>query len=108
MLEQWSGLVGTFLPMVIAVILQKSWSTPFKAVASLLTCLAAATVTTAAQGKLDPKNWTESAAIVFTAAMVSFHSFWKPTGIADAVEKATSKTTSVPPGNAEPGSAESD
>lgn len=89
-LEHLSGLVGTFLPMVIALVLQKSWATPVKAVVALLACAVAATITTGAAGQLNGQNWTESLAVIFTAAMVSFNGFWRPTGIADSLESATS------------------
>lgn len=88
--EHIAGLVGTFLPMAIAVILNKNWQTPFKAVVALLACAVAATITTAAQGQLNSADWMESAAIIFTATVASFKGFWEPVGLADRVEEATS------------------
>lgn len=84
-----SGIVGSILPMGIALVNQSHWRAGFKAVVAFILCLAAALVTTWAQDKLTPENYIASALTVFTLARVSYAGLWRPTGAAPAVEANT-------------------
>jgi len=88
-LELISILIGAGMPTVIAVINQPSWPAWARAVATLLVCAVVGGITAAVQGDLTGKRWTEAAALIFAAALGTYHAWWKRSGITDAIEKAT-------------------
>lgn len=87
-----NGVVGFALPGLIAVITREAWSPKAKSVAAFAVCLAAAAVTAAAAGDLTPAGWGAGVLIVFAAARTSYAGLWRPTGVAPAIEAATSPT----------------
>lgn len=93
-LQMWSLLVGSGLPPLIAILQQPRWSTPVKAVVTLLVCLLVGTVNVVLNDvALDFGNWRAiltSILILLVAAYSTYQSFWKPTGIAPAIERGTS------------------
>lgn len=88
-LIMWSALVAQFLPPLIAAIVRQRWPPEVKAFVALLCCLIAALGVAYFQGNLDAENYATSALIVFTLATVMYRQFWKPSGIAPAIEAAT-------------------
>lgn len=93
-LAEVSAAVGALLPIVIAVIQQMQWSSRLKSVVALGICVAAAAITAWIEGKVDLHNLSVSLAYIYTLAMVSYHSFWKPTGVSSEVEAKTTLTSS--------------
>jgi hypothetical protein len=90
-----SGVVGVFLPHLIAIVNQTHWSAGLKSIISTVACLAAGTIVCWATEQLDFSNLVASAGIVFTFTVTTYKGLWKPTGIIDAVE--TSTTPARPP-----------
>lgn len=88
-LLQLSALVGLLLPTVVAVVNQPRWPSWGRALATVIVCLVAGAVAAAATGGLTGKTWAEAAGVVFAAALGVYHAWWKPSGIIDAIERAT-------------------
>jgi hypothetical protein len=87
----WSLIVGFLLPLGIALVQQAHWPTAFRAIAGFLMCLAAAAGTVLIQvGSWDWHKWVQSALLIFVTAIATYESFWKKTGVATAIEHATS------------------
>lgn len=86
----WALIVGFFLPIGIAVIQQRHWSTGFRAVIGFLICLLAAVGTVLIQvGSWDWHKWVQSALLIVVTAISTYEGFWKKTGIAPSVEAST-------------------
>ena len=88
-LDQWTAVVGILLPLAIAVINRTAWESPLKAIAAVGVCMLAAAGEVAVKGQFDLKHWSQNALAVFFLTVTTYYGFWKPTGIADAVEKRT-------------------
>lgn len=84
------GLVGSLIPAGIAVINQRDWSSEVKGAVAALCCVLAAAVLAYTQGVWDAGDVLRSALIVFTLAQLLYATFWKPSGLADVIEHATS------------------
>lgn len=87
---QWSLVVGFLMPLLIAVIQQPAWKKDVKATVAFFACLCAAVVQLSIEGKLDFKHFMPTVVLTLVTAISTFQHFWKPTGIADAIEKGTS------------------
>lgn len=88
-LEMLSALVGALLPMLVAVVNRSHWPAWGKGVVVLASSVVAGGVTAWWSGQLTGLRWTESALIIAGAAVVAYRHFWQPTGIAPAIEAAT-------------------
>lgn len=93
-LEMWSGLVAYLLPLVIALAQQPHLPNFVRVLITCVSCVVASVVTTALQGELDWTRWGHSALVVGIGTFAFYHGFWKPSGIAPAVENATSVSSS--------------
>lgn len=87
-LTQWSAIVAFFVPIVMSLLLQTSWSKELKAVLFFAVSLIAAGGTAYFQGDLTGKRWLDSALVIVPAAAAFYHGLWKPT-IAPIIEEAT-------------------
>lgn len=86
----WGAIVGFLMPPVIAALNRRGWSSSAKAVCAFVACLIAAAATAFFAGDLDNvSDYATAALTVFGAAMVTFHQWWKPSGIAPKIENAT-------------------
>lgn len=84
------GLVGALIPAAIAVVNQRDWSSETKGLAAALCCLLAAVLLAYTQGVLDPGDVLRSALVIFTLAQLLYATFWRPSGLADVIERTTS------------------
>lgn len=91
-----SGVVGFFLPHLVAIINQTHWNSGLKAVLAAAACLVAAFVVCWAKGAINFSDWSTSAMIVYTFATTAYKGLWKPTGIIDAVEASTTVRSAGP------------
>lgn len=84
------GLVGTILPMIIAIVQQEGWSSRTRSLVAFGVCLVAAGLTAWLQGQLNSTtDLVKAFGVVYVSAMVTYQHFWSPTGIATTVEKST-------------------
>lgn len=88
-LLMYSALVGFLLPPVLAIVIQSSWSQRAQAVVAFLACLIAGAGTAYFEADLDGRTWVSSALVVLTTGLATYRNFWKPTGIAPAIEART-------------------
>lgn len=90
-LAAWAAIVGTLLPLAIAMISQQGWSTKTRSLlTSVLSVLAAVgTVHFTNPGGLEAAPLVITTATILTLAGSTYRTFWKPTGIAPAVNEAT-------------------
>lgn len=83
------AVVGALMPLIIAVVTQAHWSPRVKAAVALGVCVVAAASTEALQGSTDWRDWRSAVVVTFGAALAFYHAWWKPSGIAAAVEQVT-------------------
>ena len=88
-LQLWSLIVGFFTPPVLAIIQQGGWSSRVRAVVAFGAALVAGAGTAYFQGDLTGRRFVEAALVVLVAAIATYQSFWKPTGVAPAIQKVT-------------------
>lgn len=86
-LEMYSGLVGVLLPVVVAKVNAADMSGEQKALVAAVVSIIAATGTTWFQGGMNAADLTTSFLIIFTAAVVTYQTYWKPSGIAGRIER---------------------
>lgn len=75
---------------VIPLIQQPGWSAKLRSGVTFLYSLIVGGVTAWASGDFDPANVAASVLSVFVIAIASYQGFSKPSGIAPAIENATS------------------
>ena len=88
-LQLSSAFVGLVVPLVVSFVNQTHWKSQVKGLVAILVSLLAAVVTSWAAGDLHGKSLATSFLIVLGATLSTYRIFWKPTGIADSVESAT-------------------
>ena len=88
-----SGAIGWVMPLLVAVVVRSKWPNWVKGVVALLTSVILGAVSVATAGDLsNPTDWLAAAITVLTASQVAYHTWWKPTGIAPAIERNTQPT----------------
>jgi hypothetical protein len=89
-LDMWSALVGSLMPPVVAVANRPTWRPWVKGAVTIGSCLVAAVVTAYLNGTASGGDLTRSGLVVALTAVGTYRVFWRPSGIAPAIEKATS------------------
>lgn len=84
---------AALLPPAIAVINQWHWSAQLKGLAALLVCALYALGITIVRGRVHWDNWRDVLLTVAGAAFVAYRVWWQPSGIAPAIEAATTAGT---------------
>lgn len=88
-------LVGAFvLPLVLAVIMQADWSEAVRALVFAVACILTG-VLLHATDLHDRASLSESIVLVLVSAGTLYKSFWKPSGVAPAIEIATTVNPKV-------------
>lgn len=86
-------LIGGFvLPLVLALLMQCGWSQPVRAIVFALACIGTAALVHWQEWN-DLASFGQSLIFILVAAGSLYRSFWKPVGIAPAIERATSVPT---------------
>jgi len=85
----WLLAVGFFSPLVIAVIKQAGWSPRRQAIVAFLFYVAVATVTAWLAGIFNTAGIIVAILVIFVTAGNSYKLLWKPTGVAPAIQAAT-------------------
>ena len=88
-IDNYTLLLGTLMPLAIAIVVQSKWTAALKAGVALAMCFLAAAGQLALSGQLTPGNALQSGITVAALSMVFYGRFWKPTGIAPALSAAT-------------------
>ncbi len=91
-LVMWSAIVGFLLPNIVAVVQQPKWSEPLRAGLTAVACLIAGFGTAYFNGQFSVGDVVGSVLVTGVSAISFYKGFWKPTGVASAIENATSST----------------
>lgn len=100
--EQWSLLVGFFLPGLVAFVNRAEWKPWVKAVVALLASIAVGTVTALLSGGFTGATWVTSIGIVFGVSQAAYLTWWKGSNIAVWIEKSFN-VSGKSPGDGTPG-----
>lgn len=92
-LMMWSLIVGFFMPPVQAVIQQTHWSSRVRAGVNFVACAVAGAGVAFFQGEFTGRRFVESGLVVLVTTIAVYKGTWKPSGIAPAIEEATSPNT---------------
>ena len=87
----WAAVAGWFVPLLISAIVQTGWDSRAKSLAAFAVCVGVAAVTAWLAGQLTLEDLVTSGLIVVVTAKTSYEALWKPTGVAPAIERATSR-----------------
>lgn len=90
-LVMWNLILGFVIPNLVAVLQQPRWSSSRRAVVTLLVCIVGGVGTAYFNGQFNLGDIVGSILVTAVAAITFYKNFWKPTGIAPAIENATSK-----------------
>lgn len=90
-LDLWAVVIGTIAPLVIAVVQQKPWPSHVKAIITVISSILIGLGNVYFNGQFDVKDIARSILLVFVATIAAYQGLWKPTGVAPAIESATSK-----------------
>jgi hypothetical protein len=93
-LIQLSAMIGTGLPVVVAVFKQDRFSRRTNTIVAVTVAVATAFVVTAARHELGALNVFASFTAIYTTAVAFHHGLWKPSGIAPDVRRRTSRRNS--------------
>jgi|SRR4029079_8456219 len=96
-LEMWSLIVGFFLPLAIAFVMQQHWHEQLKAVVGFVICAIAGAGTAYFQGEFTGRRFIEAGLVILVTAMATYRNFWKPTGVAPTIENKTTFTSPPAP-----------
>jgi Co/Zn/Cd efflux system component len=87
----WAGIVGFFLPQVIAVVQQPGWSNALRSIITFMASIVAAIGTVLIQNNgWSWHDWVSSTLLILVTAIATYHGLWKPTKIAPKIEAKTS------------------
>jgi hypothetical protein len=94
--ELWSAAVGIAVPLLVSVPIQPGWPSWSRAVFGVVVCIVVAAGTAWLDGSVALSGNDavfRSVLLVLLGAWSSYSTFWKPTGITQKIELATSGAT---------------
>ena len=97
LLIQLSALVGTLLPLLVAVVQRAHWPGWLRTAIGVVAIIVASVITAASQHKLNLNDWAASALTVFLLTKTTYLAVWKPSGVAPWIEAATSPSAPAAP-----------
>jgi Tfp pilus assembly protein PilO len=92
--ELWAAALAVVLPPIIAVVNQPRWSGAVKAIFALLVATIVGLGTAYFNGGFNGRTIISCILIAVIVIGTTYHTLWKPSGIAPGIERATS--TSAP------------
>lgn len=84
-----SAMIGFFMPPIIATINRKDWTSQAKGICAFVVCLAAAFGTAWWQDAINRNDLRTTILVIFSTAIFTYGRWWKPSGIADSIERNT-------------------
>lgn len=91
--QMWSLIAAFFVPPLLAILQQPRFSATTRAVLSFLAAVVVGGGVVYFEGNLSWDNkdtLVSSVLLVLVTSIATYHGFWKPTGVAPAVEEKTS------------------
>jgi hypothetical protein len=88
----WAGIVGFFMPVLLAVVQQPGWSSALRSVVMFVASIVAAvgTVYFTDDGAYTRDTMITTVLVVMVTAISTYKGLWQPTTVAPKVEAATS------------------
>lgn len=87
----WALILGVLSPLLLSVVQQPRWPNSVRAALTAVASVVIGVVTVLANGGLeDASGVLGIIALVLVASNAAYRNLWKPTGIAPAIERATS------------------
>ena len=86
-----SAVLGFIMPAIVSMVINSSWSSQAKGVASMLVSVLLGAIVTWIAGHWDGEDLTRSILIVFFIGTVMHRLFWKTSGIGPSIEQATNR-----------------
>jgi hypothetical protein len=87
----WGAVAGAILPPLLAIVIQPRWRAELKGLVALAVCCAVALAICWLAGDLSREQDVATAILtVFGVAQALYATYWRPSGIAPAIERATS------------------
>lgn len=96
-LLMWNAIVAAGLPMLLAILQQPTFPRWARATITLVASIIGGLATTYFSGQWNPEDVVTSVLTIFAATLAFHTAFFKPTGITDAIENATSSSSLPPP-----------
>lgn len=88
--DMYAAILGTVMPAIIAFVNQRRWPNWVRGLVALGLSIITGFLASYFRGNVFGGDWVRTALVVATAAVVSYHVWWKPSTIAPAIEVATS------------------
>src|SRR5262245_18984366 len=95
-LQLASAFVGIVMPLVVSTVNQTHRKPQMKGLVAILVSVVASFLTSWIAGDLNGRSFATSFLIVLGATLTTYRVFWKPSGISDSVETATTIKKSMP------------
>lgn len=92
-IAMWQLIIGALVPPLIAVAQRPKFPGWLRVSVMLVVAVVASLVTLAVQSDLDWHNWSRTVGLVIVGAIAAYHGIWQPSGIAPAIEAATTPAT---------------
>jgi biotin transporter BioY len=87
----WSLVIGfVSATFIIPILQQPHWSSRTRALLTFAYCIVVGIGNVFFQGEFDLKNLATSILLIFVSAIATYKGFSRPTGVAPAIETATS------------------
>lgn len=85
----WSAVVGFFVPPITDFLKRQSWSSEIKGIVSFAVSVVAGVGTAYFNGDLTGKDTITAVLIVLVSSQFFYRNLFRPTGISNAISKAT-------------------
>lgn len=91
--ELWAAALAVVLPPIIAIVNQPRWSGAVKAIFALVVAAIVGLGTAYFNGDFNGRTIVSCILIAVIVIGTTYHTLWKPSGIAPGIERATSTGT---------------
>lgn len=94
--SEWAALIGFIAPLIVSFLNQEHWSSQVKQIVAIVVAALLGVLTVYLTGV--PVNWHSigtSVAVVYAVSQGIYALIWKPSGVAPAIESATSAPVKV-------------
>jgi len=91
--QMWALIVGFIAPVLVSVVQQPRWSARTRVTVVVLSSILLGAGTAAVTGEMTGRTLVSSILVVLVTAIATYQSIWKASGIAAAIESATSPTS---------------
>ena len=85
----FAGVVGWLLPLLMAAINRKSWSSEQKGIAAFIVSLVAAVGATFIAGQWSTDDLVRTTLVILAVSQIAYQTYWRPTHLTDRIENAT-------------------